>query len=151
MNEIINNYWYSFLTKNNLKKSTLYYEAFSFGSNKIQAKELLDLVIDGKKRATASAKPLYEMTNTPLPKPGDYSIVLDENDVPKCVIMTTKVIIIPFKEMTYEICSQEGEDECLESWQNNHRKFFTKEGEKNSFSFSDDMEVVFENFKVVYK
>lgn len=48
-------------------------------------------------------------------KVGDYTIVTDFLNIPKCIIQTTKITIIPFKEMTYEICQREGENENLEA------------------------------------
>lgn len=47
---------------------------------------------------------------------GSYSIVTDWEGVPKCVIETTNVRILPFKDITYDICKLEGEDDSLESW-----------------------------------
>lgn len=66
------------------------------------------------------------------------------------MIRTTNVRIIPFKEITYDICKLEGEDDDLESWQNGHRRFFREEGEKLGYTFSEDMPVIFEEFEVVY-
>ena len=34
------------------------------------------------------------------------------------------------KEITFEIARLEGEDDCLESWQKNHERFFAEEGKK---------------------
>ena len=69
----------------------------------------------------------------------------------KCVIETTNVMIISFKDMTFDICKREGEDETLESWQEGHIRFFTMDGQENGFEFSRDMPVVFEDFEVVYR
>ena len=59
--------------------------------------------------------------------------------------------LIPFKEITYDICKLEREDDDLESWQNGHRRFFREEGEKLGYTFSEDMPVIFEEFEVVYR
>ena len=58
---------------------------------------------------------------------------------------------MPFKDMTFDICALEGEDENLESWQKGHRAFFEAEGEKLGFSFSEDALIVFEEFEVVFQ
>ena len=50
-----------------------------------------------------------------------------------------------------EICSREGEDDDLESWQRGHEKFFRNEGAEMGYSFSDDLMVVFEDFRVCYQ
>lgn len=86
-----------------------------------------------------------------MPKAGDYSIVTDWDGNPRCVIQTKKVTVLPFKEITYELCKKEGEDDNLESWQRNHRAFFTAEGkEELHYEFTEDLMVVFEEFDVVY-
>ncbi len=60
--------------------------------------------------------------------------------------------IIKFKDMTFALCSKEGEDDSLESWRNNHISFFTREGkEECGYEFSEDMPIVFEEFEVVYQ
>jgi uncharacterized protein YhfF len=87
--------------------------------------------------------------NLDSPKVGDYSIVNNWNGIPRCVIQTTNIIILPFKDMTYEICKREGE--CLESWKHNHIEFFTEEGKSTGYKFTEDMLVVFEDFEVMYK
>lgn len=51
--------------------------------------------------------------------------------------------------MTYDIVKMEGEDDTLESWQKTHKRFFTEEGKKLGYDFSEDMPVVFEEFEVV--
>lgn len=70
---------------------------------------------------------------------------------PKCVIETTNVRILPFKDVTYDICKLEGEDDSLESWRKGHISFFKEEGKKSGYEFSEEMPVVFEEFEVVYQ
>ena len=70
---------------------------------------------------------------------------------PGCVIRTTEVRIIPYSEISFDIARLEGEDDTLESWQNTHKAFFTREGEELGYTFSEDMPVVFEEFEVLKK
>ena len=53
------------------------YEAWYFCDNEADANELAELVKDGRKRATAGALWSYEHEQEPLPKVGDYSIILN--------------------------------------------------------------------------
>lgn len=106
-------------------------------------------MLAGKKRATSSSLLCYAPSEEP--KPGSLSIVTDWDGNPHCVIETKAVQVIPFCEMTYEICSREGEDECLETWQEGHRHFFTLDAEETGYTFTEDMPVVFEDFEVVYR
>ena len=109
------------------------------------------MVLSGKKNATTSSLESWKIDNLSLPKVGDYSIVTDWNRIPRCIIQTTNIIILPFKDMTYEICKREGEDKCLETWKQNHIKFFTEEGKAMGYKFTEDILILFEDFKVVYQ
>ena len=141
-------FWQDYLRQAGKDPNTRYLECFHFDVNERSANELLSLVLSGKKRATASS--LYAFPPGEAPKPGDLSIVTDWDGNPHCVIETKAVQVIPFCEMTFEICSREGEDECLETWQAGHRRFFTQDGEEMGYEFTEDMPVIFEDFEVVY-
>lgn len=148
---IINEYWKKFLSDTNRTADITYFEAFAFGINEIIANNLLNLVLCGIKTATCSSKIEYEITNTRIPQIGDLSIVTDWNGIPKCVIETTHVSLIKFNEMTYDICMREGEDKNLETWIEGHTQHFTASGKKLGFEFDNNMEIIFEDFSVVYK
>ncbi|WP_273324222.1 ASCH domain-containing protein [Vallitalea guaymasensis] len=105
----------------------------------------------GQKQATASSLWGYEIEGEHVPEVGDLSIVTDWEGVPRCVIETTQVTIIPFSDITYDICKREGEDDTLESWREGHIRFFNKEGKELGYEFKDDMPVIFEDFEVVYQ
>ena len=92
----------------------------------------------------------YQIEGERIPQVGDLSVVTDWEGIPKCVIETTNVMIIPFKDITFDICKREGEDENLESWIEGHTKFFSSEGSMLGYNFTEDMPVVFEDFKMVF-
>lgn len=150
-NQVIEAYWQKFLTDTGRDETTKYYDSFHFCMDEKNANELLALVLQGKKTATSSSVYAYEKENEELPKAGDLSIVTDFAGKPHCVIETKTVTVLPFKEMTYEICKREGEDDNLESWQNNHIKFFTEDAAALGYVFDGDMPVIFEDFVVIYK
>jgi len=147
----IDEFWQGFLKSTNKDLSLKYYECFHFDLDEKSANELLALVLSGKKKATASSLPAYEINGEEIPKVGDYSIVTDWDGNPHCVIETTQVTILPFKEITFDICKREGEDDTLESWQRGHTNFFTEDGKMLGYDFSEDMPVIFEDFEVVYR
>jgi len=146
-----NEFWQAFLAANNKDPSTECFESFYFCADKQSANGLLSLVLAGKKRATTSCLAAYELDNEALPKAGDYSIVTDWDGDPACVIETTAVTVLPFNEVTCDICKREGEDECLETWQEGHRHFFTEEGRQLGYQFTETTPVVFEDFEVVHQ
>lgn len=147
----IETFWEAFLEEKGLDKNTRYYESFHFELTEKWANELLRLVLIGQKKATASSLWYYQLTCSKIPEVGDYSIVTDWDNNPKCVIMTTSIRVIPFKDITYDICKLEGEDDNLESWRQGHKKFFTNDGKEVGYEFTEDMPVVFEEFIVVYQ
>ncbi len=146
----INEFWEEFLSVSNKDCSTEYYDSFYFGMTERQANELLDMVLSGIKTATASSFLSYEAQGFSPPKIGDYSIVTDWNENPRCVIETTAVTILPYKDVSFDICRREGEDLNLERWQKSHKIFFTAELDEIGREFTEEMLVVFEDFKVVY-
>ena len=110
---------------------------------------LLDLVLKGQKKATASSVLGYQIEGEEIPKEGNLSVITDWDGNPRCVIKTTRVRIIPYKDMTFDIAKLEDEDDTLESWRKNHEKFFTEEGKDLGYKFSEEMEVIFEEFEVI--
>ena len=148
--EIINTFWENFLLKTNRDKDIKYIDSFHFELTERWANELLRLVLIGQKQATYSSLLAYQIGGDRIPQVGDLSIVTDWEVIPKCVIETTNVMIIPFKEITFDICKLEGEDDNLESWREGHINFFSREGKELGYTFTEDMPVIFENFKMVF-
>lgn len=144
-------FWQEFLAAKNLPADTGYVECFHFELSEYWANELLRLVMRGKKRATSGSLWGYEKEGDKLPEKGQYSIVTDWDGIPHCVIKTTLVRVIPFKDITFDICAREGEDESLEQWRESHISFFKEEGAQLGYEFSEDMPVIFEEFRVEYK
>lgn len=124
-------------------------EAWHFGSTEALANALLRLVLEGKKRATSSAFPGYALSGEELPQVGEMSVITWWDGTPGCVIRTTKVEIIPYNQITFDLAQLEGEDDDLASWQRNHRAFFEAESTKLGYVFTGDMPVVVEEFEVV--
>ena len=73
--------------------------AWAFGDSAEEADELLQLVLDGTKTATASALWDYEAEGEALPEVGSLSILLDGRGHPRALINTTDVEVVPFDEV----------------------------------------------------
>lgn len=145
----IEEYWekYKKATRDKTEEYTPYY----FCNNEEDARKLAELVVAGKKRATASCAWMFEHENEPIPKAGDVSVITDFSGNPKCVVKTTRVDVVPFRDVTADYAATEGEgDLSLEFWQRAHKWFFTMECETIGREFSIDMPVVCERFEVVY-
>jgi len=128
-----------------------FYDAFHFGDSEGLANELAELVLLGVKRATASSFWSYEKQERRIPQPGDLSIVTGWAAAPVCVIETQSVEIVPFREVTAEFAFAEGEgDGSLSFWQQENRRYFTRECSEAGRQFSEDMPVACERFTVVF-
>ena len=102
--------WERFCEKSGIKAD---YDDWAFGG---APDALAELVLNGIKTATASAYPLYEQEQEPLPKAGDYSVILNTKGEAVCIIRTTKVYVVPFREVSADHAFREGEDDrSLES------------------------------------
>lgn len=125
------------------------YEAWAYGDD---PDGLLALTLSGRKRATASALPLYRIGGEALPQAEDYSVLLDSHGNAACVLCNTAVRIVPFREVSEEFAALEGEgDLSLGYWRQVHEAFFTRALAAAGMTFTPDMPVVCEEFKVVYK
>lgn len=123
--------------------------AWSFGSTPEQSDELLALVLDGRKSATASALRDYEAEGEDPPAVGTMSIVTDGSGSPRALVCTTEVHVVPFDQVDADHAHAEGEgDLSLEGWRDEHRRFFRDSA--GGLEVDPDMPVVLERFKVLY-
>lgn len=139
--------WQAFAAARGLRPDTAY-EAWAFGDD---ADKLAGLVLQGRKTGTSSAYPLYELEGEPLPETGEYSVVLDRREEAVCVIQTVNVTVLPYRQITADHARKEGEgDLSLAYWRQVHEAFFTEELREAGLTFTQDMPVVFEEFRRVW-
>ncbi len=142
-------FWRSFREAAGLEHDK--YEVVAFGDSPAMATELAALVVDGRKRATAGLLRDYEVEGKPLPKPGDYGLVVDGNGRPHCVVRTTEVRVGPLGSVDAAFAYDEGEgDRSLGTWLAEHRAFFERQAATGGFAMDDRVETVFERFVVVW-
>ncbi|MEH6527642.1 MAG: ASCH domain-containing protein [Sneathiella sp.] len=142
-------YWSTFVTATGIEGHD--YAVVTFGNTKALAETLLALVLSGKKRATASLLTDYSGQDVPLPKVGDYVVVLDGSSAPNCIWRTTDVTVKPFNEVDEIFAWAEGEgDRSLDFWLSTHRAYFTLQCHAEGFEMHDHMETVFEKFEIVW-
>ncbi|NQD53703.1 ASCH domain-containing protein, partial [Bacillus altitudinis] len=93
----------------------------------------------------------YEKEQEPLPKPGQYAVILDSQEEPKAIIEITQVDIMPMNEVPESFAKAEGEgDLSYDYWYKEHEEFFTEALEPYGLTFKEDMLLVCERFKLVY-
>ncbi len=106
------------------------YSAWAFCGGGAVGDELAQLVLAGTKTATASALLAFELEQEPLPKVGEYSVILLDSGEAAGVICDTKVTLVPFDEVSGARAYREGEgDRSLAYWKKVHRKAFTPDFE----------------------
>lgn len=128
------------------------YEAWSFGDGPEMADRLGGLVLAGWKTATCSALWELEAEGGQMARPGEKSVILDGGGEPLCVIETTEVAVRRFDEVDEVFAREEGEgDRSLAYWRGAHRRFFAGTLPEIGHRFSDDMPLVCERFRVIYR
>ena len=143
-NPMIESFWAEFAAATGVGAG---YEAWAFGldSDPAFATGLARLVIDGPKRATAGV--LSDYGDEPLPRVGDYSVILDGAGDPVCIIRTTELSIKPFADVDEAFAWDEGEgDRTLEWWRRAHTDFFARMG----IQVNDDTDMILERFELVW-
>ncbi|WP_391118543.1 ASCH domain-containing protein [Psychrobacillus sp. L3] len=144
MNVQAQNYWDVFYKDKEMPTS---FSAWQFGGS---PDVLAQLVVDKVKTATCSGRIFYELEKEPLPKVDDYSIVLNSNDEPVCIIRTSEVTITPMNKISEAFAYAEGEgDRSYDYWKKVHVQFFTEALREVDLEFSEDMLLVCERFELI--
>ncbi len=124
------------------------YDAWPYGD---APDELAQLTLAGTKRATASAHAIYALAQEPVPKVGDYSVILDSRGEAVCVVRNVQVRILPYREVDERQAFLEGEgDRSLPYWREVHERFFRQELADYGLEFTEAIAVVCEEFEVMY-
>lgn len=150
MNNLIGTYWNKFCTENRIATDTAF-QVWYFGNNQKMAQELAELVISGKKWATASLVTVNNLQPENAPIDNGYSVVTDFTGNPMCIIQTTEIRILPFDEVDAQFAFDEGEgDQTLEDWREGHWRYFTQEAAELGLEFNEKSLVACERFLLLY-
>jgi uncharacterized protein YhfF len=126
-------------------------DAYGIGDTPWLKQELLNLVLDGKKRASTSLVKESELEGWPEPEVGQYNIILDGSDKPAAVIKTVSIRRCRFSDVDEDHAYLEGEDDrTIESYIREHTKYYMRRGKVLGFEFTPDMGVVLDRFELVY-
>ena len=122
-----------------------------FGDSRELADELLALILDGPKRATAAALADFEHDQTALPVAGGMSIATDGQGRARAVLRTTDVRVGPLSSVDDAFAWDEGEgDRTRRMWLADHTEFFERYLPTIGLAFEPNMPTVFERFEVLY-
>ena len=147
-------YWQTFLST--LPSESPYhaksYIAEGWGDSPEMADELGTLIAQGTKTASCSSLWDWEAEGKSLPGNGLITIVLDGRGEPLCIVETTDTTVRKYNEVDAEFARAEGEgDLSLNFWRAAHKNFFSRTLPKIGKEFSEDLPVVCERFRVIYK
>ncbi|WP_127819362.1 ASCH domain-containing protein [Microbacterium sp. CPCC 204701] len=127
------------------------YTIENFGDSEQLADELLAHVLSGRKRATSELVADFVARGDSVPRIGSHWIACDGRGVPRIVIRSTELRVGPFASADAAFAADEGEDDLsLESWQREHRRYWTRVSAAHGREWSEDEEIVFERFTVVW-
>lgn len=122
-----------------------------FGDTAELADELAALVVSGKKRATTALQRDYVARGGTIPKPGNFSVVVDSKNQPVCIIRTMFVDVKALRMVDEDFARDDGGgDQSLAWWRAAHVRYFKRQGASEGFSIDDDTQVVLERFVVVW-
>lgn len=152
--ETIKNYWEKFLSS--LPPDSPYrektYVAEGWGDGPAMADELGTLIVQGIKTATCSSLWEWEAEGNPIPNVGLITIALDGRGEPLCIVETIEVSIHKYNEVGADFAREEGEgDLSLNYWRTAHRNFFSRVLPKIGKEFSEEMPLVCERFRLIYR
>jgi uncharacterized protein YhfF len=122
-----------------------------FGDSRELADELIDLVLHGPKRATAGLVADFAAEGQLLPRIGGHWIACDGAGVPRAVLRSAELRIGPIETVDDSFAWDEGEgDRTRDDWLRGHRRYFQRTCAARGERFTEEHEVVFERFQVVW-
>ncbi|MBS0529880.1 MAG: ASCH domain-containing protein [Proteobacteria bacterium] len=127
------------------------YDVVSFADNPVLATELAELVVGGRKRATAGLLRQFAPEGEPLPVIGGHVVLVDGEGVPRAIWRTSELRLGPLASVDEAFAWDEGEgDRTRDGWLDAHRAFFGRMAKRDGFPMHDNIETVFERFRVVW-
>jgi len=144
-------FWNAYLQTLSEKPREIIVEA-SIAGNVAIANQLLELYLSGKKTAGSSLVKDYELSGDPLPRIGNFWIILNQSSEPKCIVRTVKIEIHEFDKVPESVAIAEGEgDLSLTYWRKAHAEFFGPYLEQFGIVDLSKEKVITEFFEVVFK
>lgn len=149
--EAVQKFWAEFCAANPQVDTETTFQIWHFGLGREDAAGLLNLVLQGKKTATASLPWEYEENPEDAPILNGYSVVTDFDGAPHCVVRTTELRVLPFNEVDAEFAFDEGEgDQSLDYWRQVHWDYFSRRCAALGREPDLEMPVNCERFKLLY-
>ncbi|HYO37395.1 MAG TPA: ASCH domain-containing protein [Geodermatophilus sp.] len=122
-----------------------------FGDSAAMATQLLGLVLAGTKRATVGLVRDSADDGEPLPRIGGHWVACDGDGAPRCVLRTVELRLGPLAGVDDAFAWDEGEGDRTRAWWiTAHLAYFRRTCAARGRDWSDELELVFERFRVVW-
>ncbi len=144
-------FWARYLAATGHDAEPTFVVADCFGDSVELADKLIELVVDGPKRATAGSVADYNAAGEVLPRVGDRWIACDGSGRPRALIRVVEVRVGPLSSVDEAFAWDEGEgDRTRDDWLRGHTRFFRRRFDSLGLEFHDDIPVAFERFEVLH-
>ena len=108
-------------------------------------------MLDGTKTATGALLWSVEADGKQPARTGDFWIVPNGGDDPKCIIQTSDVHVLPFDEVGEEYARWGGEgDRSLDGWRRMYWSYIVKECMRIGRTPEPNAPLVMERFRMLY-
>ncbi|NUO60609.1 MAG: ASCH domain-containing protein [Hamadaea sp.] len=123
----------------------------SFAGPRESTDELLGLYLTGRKTAGSSIEEDFLAAGDPLPRVGNFWILLTSREEPGCLLRTEKIVVHKFYDVPPEVALAEGEgDLSLDHWRRVHRELYEPHLAEWGLASIADATVVTEYFTLVF-
>jgi uncharacterized protein YhfF len=119
--------------------------------------DLVSAVLAGRKVSTTSLRCEYELEGSPLPEPGQRSVVVDSENRPVAIIETTSIKVVRLCDVDVWHAIDEGEGyTSVAEWRAGHEGFWHSDEIRRelgdpTFTVDDHTRVVLERFRVIQR
>lgn len=141
--------WGDYLDKNVKYAFVKEPRVISFSDIPEEADQLLDAVLKGSKRAVTHSLQGLQLRKEPLPRIGDFTVLLDGNGEARCIIRTVAVRMRPLFSVPASYAELSGLP-SLQVWKDLHWEYFKRELEPFGKRPLESMIVICEIFEKVY-
>ncbi len=148
-NSSARNLWGDYLDKNVKYAFAQEPRVIPFSDIPEEADQLLKAVLDGDKRAVTHSLLGLQMRKEPLPKIGDFTVLLDGKGEAQAIIRTVAVRLRPFFSVPESYAQLSGLPD-LHTWKDLHWGYFERELAAYQRKPLQSMIVVCEVFEKVY-
>ena len=145
-------FWNEYIKQNSIELAeNVFVEANPAGSLEI-TDDLIDLYLAGKKSAGSSLVEDFETCGDPLPKVGNFWILLNSKEEPVMILKTVRIEINKFKDIPVRIAIAEGEgDSSLAYWKEVHSRLYSPYLKQWGVDDINEAHVITEFFEIVHR